>query len=178
MTSYIEKILLPDERVVYAGTLHWIVFVPGLFITVAGSCFAIYAPRLFNMFFGDNFYQGVRYITGACAGVVVLAGLIILIGAYIRQNTTELAITNRRIIAKYGFISRSTFEIMLARITGCNFDQTILGRILGFGSIIVHGAGGDISPFDVVSDPQGFHKALISVLGQTPQQLKRSTDQQ
>ena len=177
MTSYIEKILLPDEQVFYAGTLHWIVFIPGLFITAGGGLFAIYMPRLFSMFLGDEFARNVHYLTAAAAAVILLCGLIILIGAYIRQNTTELAITNRRIIAKYGFISRATFEIMISRITGCNFDQTILGRILGYGTIIVHGAGGDISPFDVVSDPQGFHKALISVLGkQSNAPSRRSTD--
>jgi uncharacterized membrane protein YdbT with pleckstrin-like domain len=73
-------------------------------------------------------------------------------------------ITNHRIIAKYGFISRSTFELMINRITGANFDQSIMGRIFGFGTVIVHGAGGDISPFDVVADPQEFHRNLVGAL--------------
>jgi uncharacterized membrane protein YdbT with pleckstrin-like domain len=82
----------------------------------------------------------------------------------VRQSSTELAITNRRLIAKYGFISRATFEIMINRVTGVNFDQTVMGRILGYGTILVHGAGGDISPFDVVANPQLFQRALMDVL--------------
>jgi hypothetical protein len=53
------------------------------------------------------------------------------------------------------------------RITGANFDQTIMGRLMGFGTIWVHGAGGEISPIGGVSNPQLFYKALISVLEQS-----------
>jgi uncharacterized membrane protein YdbT with pleckstrin-like domain len=107
-----------------------------------------------------------KIITGG-ALVCAVAGLILLIGSTIRQSSTELAITNRRLIAKYGAISRSTFEIMIGRVTGVNFEQTMMGRILGYGTVLVHGAGGDISPFDVLSNPQLFQRALMDVVEHT-----------
>ena len=67
-------------------------------------------------------------------------------------------------LAKYGFISRTTFEIMINRITGANFDQTVVGRLMGFGTIWVHGAGGEVSPISGVSNPQLFYRALVSML--------------
>ncbi len=96
-----------------------------------------------------------------------VVGFGLLIAAMVRQSATELAITNRRLIAKYGFVSRNTFEIMVNRVTGANFDQSVTGRILGYGTIIVHGAGGDTSPFDLVANPHLFHQALMRVLEET-----------
>ena len=65
-------------------------------------------------------------------------------------------------IAKAGFISRSTFEVMLNRVEGANIDQTVWGRVLGFGSIYVHGTGGGITPIDHIADPLNFKKQLMT----------------
>lgn len=162
--SYVAKSLLPDEKLIYAATLHWIIFVPGLVITFVGGVLSAMAPQALAQFTAGKFAPEIHQVSGVIGGAIVLCGLVILLGAFIRQNTTELAVTNQRIIAKYGFISRTTYEIMINRISGSNFEQTIMGRILGYGTVLVHGAGGDISPFDVVSDPQAFHRALTTVL--------------
>ncbi|MDR3423660.1 MAG: PH domain-containing protein [Alphaproteobacteria bacterium] len=162
--SYLNKLLLPDERLVHIATLHWIIFIPGMIMTVVGGLVGFLSYRVVGLALGAVAVPlGGRVVAGA-GFIVALLGLGLLIGAIIRQSATELAITNRRLIAKYGFISRSTFEIMINRVTGVNFDQTITGRILGYGTILVHGAGGDISPFDVVSNPQAFQHALMNVL--------------
>ncbi|MCL2473569.1 MAG: PH domain-containing protein, partial [Alphaproteobacteria bacterium] len=89
--------------------------------------------------------------------------------AFVRQMSTELVITNKRIIAKYGFIARTTFEIMLNRITGVNFDQTVLGRMFDFGTILVYGAGGNVSPFNGIAHPEKFQRALMRVMGKISQ---------
>lgn len=162
--SYIEKVLLPDERIVYAATLHWIIYLPGLMFTIAGGLLGHFSYDILSYAFGSTF---AGYLGKPLAGAglfIVFVGIALLSGAYIRQTSTELAVTNRRIIAKYGMISRTTFEILVNRITGSNFDQTVMGRLLGFGTVLVHGAGGDISPFDEIADPQGFHQALMMVM--------------
>lgn len=162
--SYVQKMLMPDERIIYIGTLHWIVFVPGLIFTFVGGLVGFFSYDIVSHFVGPAsaamFSRGV----GLIALVIAVAGFAMLLGAVVRQSATELAITNRRLIAKYGFISRSTFELMINRVTGANFDQSIAGRMFGYGTILVHGAGGDVSPFDVVSNPQLFQRALMDVL--------------
>jgi uncharacterized membrane protein YdbT with pleckstrin-like domain len=162
--SYLQKMLLPDERIVHIATLHWVIFIPGLLFTAAGIFFGLYGHDLVSDFVGAAFAPVIGKIVAGGALVCSLAGLGLLTGAVVRQSATELAITNRRLIAKYGFISRSTFEIMINRVTGVNFDQTITGRMLGFGTILVHGAGGDISPFDGVANPQLFQRALMDTV--------------
>lgn len=163
MSSYVNKVLLPDEKIIYAASLHWVIYLQGLIFTIAGGVLSFYAYYIAAMFFGENSHGAGRFISGI-AFVIVIAGVSLLLGAYLRQTSTELVLTNRRIIAKYGVISRATFEIMANRITGANFDQTVIGRILGYGTILVHGAGGEISPVDLVADPQDFHRALLGVL--------------
>ena len=64
----------------------------------------------------------------------------------------------------YHFVDRATFELMIARVEGANIDQTILGRMLGFGTILVKGTGGGISPIDHIAAPYKFHNYLLKVL--------------
>jgi uncharacterized membrane protein YdbT with pleckstrin-like domain len=162
--SYTEKVLLPDERIVYAAGIHWVVYLRGLAITIFGGVASYYSYDFLLYAFGATI---TRYAQHAAAGlglIIVLVGVAFLAGAYVRQTSTELVLTNKRIIAKYGFVSRTTFEIMISRITGANFDQTVLGRLLDFGTILVHGAGGEISPIDEVEEPQKFHQALMAIM--------------
>jgi len=162
MSSYLQSIIMPDERVFYRATLHWIVYVQGLIFTIGGGLFGYFMPVIVDAFFGD---AAARHMTRPLALIgfgIILVGAVLLLGAWIRQSSTELVVTNKRVIAKYGFISRETFELMINRVTGANFDQTVMGRVLGYGTIIVRGAGGDISPIDNVDDPRGFHNAVMA----------------
>ena len=163
--SYLQKQLMPDEKIIHIATLHWIIFLPGMLFTGLGLFCSFFGYSVASFIMGSTQMAAIfgKIITGGCL-VCALAGLILLIGSTIRQSTTELAITNRRLIAKYGMISRSTFEIMINRVTGVNFDQTIMGRMLGYGTVLVHGAGGDISPFDVLANPQLFQRALMDIV--------------
>ncbi|OOF09324.1 PH domain-containing protein [Salinivibrio sp. PR919] len=88
-------------------------------------------------------------------------GLLFWIAAAIRYFTTELAITNKRIIAKFGLISRSTIEINLQKIESIRVNQGILGRIFNFGSIVVSGAGNPQAPIPGISSPLLFRRAFI-----------------
>ncbi len=60
-------------------------------------------------------------------------------------RSTELAVTNKRIITKSGLIQRNTTEMFLEKVESIQVDQGILGRIFDFGSITISGTGGDKS---------------------------------
>lgn len=83
-------------------------------------------------------------------------GLIIIISCIIKIHSTELALTNKRIIAKFGFISRQTVELRLEKIESIGVSQGVLGRILNFGSIVVRGTGGTGTPIPNINDPLAF----------------------
>lgn len=88
-------------------------------------------------------------------------GLILWGIAYIKYKTTELAITNKRVIAKFGFISRRTVEINLNKVESIQVDQTIWGRLFNYGTLIISGAGTPQAPILGISDPMKFRKAFI-----------------
>lgn len=88
-------------------------------------------------------------------------GLLFWLAAAIKYLTTELAITNKRVIAKFGLISRSTVEINLQKIESIQVNQGILGRIFDFGSIVVSGAGNPQAPIPGISSPLQFRRAFV-----------------
>ncbi len=76
------------------------------------------------------------------------------------RSSTELAVTDRRIIAKFGFIRRSTVELNLTKIESVRVEQSVAGRIFGYGSIIVTGTGSTMDPIAFIADPIRFRQAV------------------
>jgi uncharacterized membrane protein YdbT with pleckstrin-like domain len=93
--------------------------------------------------------------------LVVGIGLIIWIIAWIKLHSTELAVTTKRVIAKFGFIQRRTIEISVARIESIQVEQSVTGRLLNYGTIIFSGAGTPQATISHVVDPLGFRKAVV-----------------
>ena len=98
-------------------------------------------------------------------GIVLLPlfglGLVFLAWVWILYKTTEIAITNKRIIAKFGFISRSTIEINLPKVESVQVDQGVMGRLLDYGTIIVAGAGTPNLSIPGAADPLEFRKHFM-----------------
>lgn len=88
-------------------------------------------------------------------------GLLLWLVAYIRIKSTELAVTNKRVIVKSGFISRSTVEINIGKVESIQVDQSILGRMLDFGTLIISGAGTPQAPINGISHPLKFRQAFL-----------------
>lgn len=139
--SYIEKSLLPRESVVYRAKLHWIVFFwPALFVLLAVISYAGGVPEL-----------GVL-----CVVLAVLTGL----SSFTTYTTSEFGVTNKRVILKVGFIRRHSLETLLGKVEAISVDQGILGRILGYGTIVVGGTGGTRGAFHKISAPLEFRKRV------------------
>lgn len=96
-------------------------------------------------------------------------GLVFWLVAFIRYKTTELAFTNKRVIAKFGFISRHTIELNINKIESIQVSQGILGRILNFGTLIISGAGNPQAPIPGISNPIAFRRSFMEVQDQATQ---------
>jgi uncharacterized membrane protein YdbT with pleckstrin-like domain len=97
-------------------------------------------------------------------GVILLAvviGLFFLAAAWIRVRSTEIAITNRRVIAKFGFIKRDTVEINLDKVEALRVEQGFLGRILNYGTVYISGAGTSVAPIRNIADPLVFRRKFM-----------------
>lgn len=140
MASYVDSNLNPGEHVVYRGTVHWIVFLP----PVVMVCFGV--PLI-----------GMAERIGL---VLTVAGLLAGAAAWIRQTTSEFAVTNRRVIVKTGLLARRTIEINISRVESVGVDQDIFGRLFNYGSITVIGTGGTKEPFTLIDNPQQFRRMV------------------
>lgn len=90
-------------------------------------------------------------------------GLLLWLGAFIRYKTTELAVTNKKIISKFGFIGRQTIELLLPKVESIQVHQSILGRMLNYGSISVAGAGVPQAPVPGIDDPLQFRRQFMEI---------------
>ena len=93
--------------------------------------------------------------------LIVVVGLIFLAWAWVRVRSTEVAITNRRVIAKFGFIKRHTVEINLDKVEALRVEQGFWGRFLNYGTIFVSGAGTSVAPFPDIADPLVFRRKFM-----------------
>jgi Bacterial PH domain len=98
------------------------------------------------------------------ATAVMLFGLPLLCGAVIRRRTTVLAITSRRIIAKFGFIRRHAIELNHNQLESVHVDQSVTGQVLDFGTLIINGTGGGTTPIPGVSHPLTFRRCAMEVV--------------
>lgn len=142
--SYVQKVLLPGERVLYETGLHWLIFLRPALILLLAAAIAVasaYAP------------SGYGDIVLIAAGVIALIGLISLIGALIRRGSTDLAVTDQRVVFKSGVLSRHTIEMNRGKVESVDVDQSLLGRLFGYGTVRLRGTGGSLEPMEGISDP-------------------------
>jgi uncharacterized membrane protein YdbT with pleckstrin-like domain len=161
--SYVNRVLEPGERVVAVGKLHWIIY-------ANAALFALSGLILFFVLVMSN-PNGVASNAGefngrALAGFVLLAFLILgsisFVRAWFTQWTTELAITDRRVIYKTGFIRRSTAEMNMDKVETVNVDQSILGRFLNYGTLHIRGTGTGIEHLHQISNPLELRTAVTA----------------
>ena len=148
MKSYVESVLAPGERIVHrAAVSHW--NYAGAYL-LALVCFAAAIAILYLH------PEARQWIAGAAA----LAGVLLVLVAAIRRATTELVLTDRRIIAKRGFITRDTVEMNLAKVESLHVRQGLLGRLLGFGDVTVVGTGSSLEPLRGIAGPLELRRKL------------------
>jgi uncharacterized membrane protein YdbT with pleckstrin-like domain len=155
--SYVEKNLIPGETLIYRTGVHWSVLVgPAVVAAILA------APGIAILAYRDDIGGH-----GVPANVIIVAGiaLIVLAGmtfAYsvIKKDATEIAVTNRRVIIKTGMTSRRSLEIMIGKVESIGIDETVMGRMLGYGTVVIHGTGGTPEPFRKIAHPSEFRMAV------------------
>lgn len=73
--------------------------------------------------------------------------------------TCEAVVTSRRIVIASGWLTRHTFELPLSRFESIWIQQSIIARLLGFGSVLVVGVGGGRREFAHMAQPLAFQRA-------------------
>jgi uncharacterized membrane protein YdbT with pleckstrin-like domain len=152
--SYVEHVLQPGETVVYATQLHWILYLRAI-VLLALALACVVAS-------GAVAQSGVALALEIAAGVLAVLAALAALGALIRRSATEFAITDRRVIYKTGILRRHTMEINRSKVETVGVDQSILGRILGYGTVVVRGTGGSFEPIPFIGEPLRFRSYITA----------------
>jgi len=148
--GYIESVLQPGETVVSVGRMHWIVYLRGAVFFTGGLALLVVPVQ-----------PNISFITGVIGGLMLLFALLSLASSLIEQLTTEIAVTTRRVIQKRGLIRRHTGEMNMDKVESVHVEQTLLGRLLGYGSIVVRGTGSGIEGLHHISDPIALRSSIV-----------------
>ena len=152
---YVRRVLQPGETIVYSTKLHWIIYWRAILLLIVCVMLAGGA-----WYMADN--KNLSLALGIAAVIFALLGLSSALRIFIRRWTTELAVTDRRVIYKEGLIARRTLEMNRSRVESVDVYQTILGRILGYGTITLRGTGGSLEPMHTIDDPLAFRSHIIA----------------
>jgi uncharacterized membrane protein YdbT with pleckstrin-like domain len=98
----------------------------------------------------------LRWAGAAC---LLLSAIFFGIGL-VRRNATEMAVTNKRVIVKSGLADRRTIELLLQRIESIAVEEPAMGRLLGYGTVIVRGTGGTPEVFPQIARPLEFREQV------------------
>lgn len=132
--------LLRNETVVYRTTLSWTIFArPIMWFAVS---------LIFTQLFGP------------AAWFFLLVGLLDGMAKAIERNAAEFSVTNRRVIAKVGVFRKRSLELMLMKVEAISVTQPLLGRIFGYGTIVIGGTGGTKELFANVAAPEELRRQV------------------
>jgi uncharacterized membrane protein YdbT with pleckstrin-like domain len=152
---YVRRVLQPGETIVYSTKLHWLVYINAILLGIV--CVILIGAAIAT---NDN--QNLSLALVIAAILFALLALAAALRAFIRRATTELAVTDHRVIYKTGLLSRHTIEMNRDKVESVDVDQSLLGRILGYGTVVVRGTGGSLEPIRNIGDPLTFRSYITA----------------
>ncbi len=150
--SYVRSVLQPGEKLIAMGRLSWIVYHRAILLLIVGII-VIVLERIYSR---DTI---VFLVTAALFGVLTI---ISAFQGWFQRWTTEIAVTDRRVIYKRGFINRHTIEMNMDKVASVDVDQSVLGRLLNYGTVTVQGTGMSFEPLRRIEAPLALRNAIIA----------------
>jgi uncharacterized membrane protein YdbT with pleckstrin-like domain len=155
--SYYRQVLRPGEAVQFIAHVHWCVYSRAFSLLSAGAAIAGMGGVI-----GAG--HGAPIVFLAVFGIALIlagTGLVAALRAGVRRMTTEIVVTDLRVIFKRGLISRHTVEMNTSKIETVDVEQTLLGRVLGYGTVLIHGTGASFEPLCNVARPINLRNAIL-----------------
>jgi len=150
----VKHVLQPGEKILVDGRLSWVLYIPAILYLVGGAILV----AIENIFW--PWYQPLVVF-----GTIAVFGILTLVSAghaWFRWWTTEIAVTDKRIIYKTGFINRHTKEMNMDKVASVDVDQTVWGRLFDYGSVEILGTGGagGFERLDKIGSPIKLRNAI------------------
>jgi hypothetical protein len=169
--SYLQEVIRGDEHLIHMACLHWLFslrafmsIVWGLFFSALILVAAVFLYKQFKMINPNlPWVESLRALhVGIRAGSLIFFALGVLkfIHMMAFKSTTEMAVTDRRVILKWGIFNRVIQEMRIGSIEGVDVLQGITGRFLNYGRIVIHGMGQGEIIMPSMADPVKFRRAI------------------
>lgn len=161
--GYLKKKMTAGEHLVYVAKLHWIIFLrPVLTAVIILTVIAfIEHERLYT-----TIPEIIAYKAHIYQAILLLFVAWPLLKIAVIKWTTNIGITDRRVLYKRGFIAIELNGMPLAKIENTDMQQTVMGRILGYGTVTVKGSGSTSMRLDDIAKPMRFRNELATLLSQ------------
>jgi len=140
---YVDRILEPGEQVRYHTTISWTIYAPAILLATCA---------LLSLCFGAE-YAAMERVGWLAALAFALVAVVAFLPAWYRRWTTEIAVTDRRIVLKRGLLIRHTVEMNMQKVESVDVDQTLCGRLFDYGNVTIRGIGSTFERLDRIDAP-------------------------
>jgi uncharacterized membrane protein YdbT with pleckstrin-like domain len=155
--SYIDRNLIDGEHIVFRSRVHWLLYLWPL----AFAAF-LFLPSAWLLATAEaGRWRALSWIPLAVAALAWL-------GALIRRRSSDFAVTDRRVMMKVGLLHTRSVELLLGKVEAIAVNQTLAGRLLGYGDIVITGSGGTREPFYRIQAPLEFRRAVQAAADARP----------
>ncbi|MFZ5618275.1 MAG: PH domain-containing protein [Pseudomonadota bacterium] len=160
MAGYVQKTLAPDEKLIHDIDFNWTFsFFPVLWFAFGSAPIVMYSMMVFGTI-GEKVAAEELRVGWWFVGISFAIGLIILVNHLIVLWTTEIAVTTYRFVYKTGLIARHTQEVSLNKIEEITLEQSVWGRIFGYGKLILRGTGVGVISLPNIDNPIGVRRII------------------
>jgi uncharacterized membrane protein YdbT with pleckstrin-like domain len=153
--AYIDEILEPGEKVVFKTRMSWTLYGPAIVYALIALALTFFATSIAG-------FGVAAFIIAALAALSALAALASFLRAWFRRWTTEIAVTDRRVVLKRGFIRRHTVEMNMQKVESVDVDQTQLGRIFNYGTVTIKGTGSTLESLRMIDHPLKLRSSITA----------------
>jgi len=167
--SYVEQSLVNGEKIEYRAQpskARFIFFGLWAAFCLLGSLVVFWRTRVSLAqlktahIMLPKYSEKLQAIMWGVIAFVLAVGLVPLAVSFLTFITSEFVVTNKRVMSKVGILRRRSVELLLGKVEGIIVNQGILGRMLGYGTIVVTGIGGGRTPFKHIADPLALRRAV------------------
>ena len=153
--AYIDEILEPGEKVVFKTRLSWTLYGSAIVYALLALALTVLSTTVAGL-------GVIAFVIAALAALTALAALFGFLRAWFRRWTTEIAVTDRRVVLKRGFIRRHTVEMNMQKVESVDVDQTQLGRIFNYGAVTIRGTGSTLESLRMIDHPLKLRSAITA----------------
>lgn len=145
--GFLKENLQPGEEVRHVAKIHCFLFAQPAALLALG--YWLYPET------GVTHYAGLT---------LLFLGLVSLVQRIFVKAGSVYVVTNRRVVLKTGVISRRVVDLVLAKCEGLQIRQSVTGRIIGYGTIVVT-TGGATNSYAFVARPWRFKREINTQIG-------------